>query len=181
MDSRLYDRRKELGLTLEEVGKLVGVSKSTVKKWETGFIENMKRDKIALLAKALKVSPLYIMGVDADPSLANDPEYINFYIDSNLSNSKSEDATISVKSTYESKENIRFIKKYYETLSQLNDLNKKKAIDYTENLLQIQQAEEEQQHLIPNAAHQRMDLSKNELSDKTRNKHDDDIMDDPNF
>lgn len=36
----IYNRRKELGLTLEEVGKAVGVSKSTVKKWENGFISN---------------------------------------------------------------------------------------------------------------------------------------------
>ena len=61
---KLYNRRKELGLTLEEVGKLVGVGKSTVRKWETGYIENMKRDKIALLAQALRVTPSYIMGWD---------------------------------------------------------------------------------------------------------------------
>ena len=66
MDNRLYERRKELGLTLEDVGKIVGVTKSTVKKWESGYIENMRRDKIALLAKALNVSPLYIMGIDAE-------------------------------------------------------------------------------------------------------------------
>lgn len=119
MDSRLYDRRKELGLTLEEVGKLAGVSKSTVKKWETGFIENMKRDKIALLAKALQVSPLYIMGADTD----------------------------------ESKKYAGPIKKYYETFSQLDESNKKKVIDYTENLLQIQRAEEEQKNAMPKAAH----------------------------
>ena len=53
----IHTRRKELGLTLEEVGVAVGVSKSTVKKWETGFISNMKRDKIALLSEVLHVSP----------------------------------------------------------------------------------------------------------------------------
>ncbi len=53
----IYKRRKELGLTLEDVGEFVGVSKSTVKKWETGYISNMRRDKIALLAKVLRVSP----------------------------------------------------------------------------------------------------------------------------
>lgn len=63
---KLAIRRKELGLTLEDVGKMVGVGKSTVRKWETGDIANMKRDKIALLAKALKVSPAYIMGWDED-------------------------------------------------------------------------------------------------------------------
>lgn len=51
-------RRQELGLTLEEVGNYVGVGKSTVRKWEHGDIENMKRDKIALLSKILKLSPL---------------------------------------------------------------------------------------------------------------------------
>jgi transcriptional regulator with XRE-family HTH domain len=50
-------RRLELGLTLEEVGKAVGVSKSTVRKWETGYIGNMKRDKIGKLATVLKISP----------------------------------------------------------------------------------------------------------------------------
>lgn len=63
-DNRLFERRKELGLTLEEVGNIVGVGKSTVRKWETGYIENMKRDKIELLAKALKTTPLFIMGIE---------------------------------------------------------------------------------------------------------------------
>lgn len=57
----ISERRKELGLTLEEVGKIVGVSKSTVKKWEDGFISNMKRDKIALLSKALKLNPVVLI------------------------------------------------------------------------------------------------------------------------
>ena len=60
----IESRRKELNLTLEQIGKYVGVSKSTVKKWETGFIDNMKRDKIALLADILKVSPLEIIGIE---------------------------------------------------------------------------------------------------------------------
>ena len=54
-------KRKELGLTLDELGKLVGVSKSTVKKWESGYIKNMRRDKIISLAKALQVSPMDIL------------------------------------------------------------------------------------------------------------------------
>lgn len=66
MDSKLRQRRLELGLTLEEVGNVVGVGKSTVRKWETGDIANMRRDKIALLAKALQVSPSFIMCLDDD-------------------------------------------------------------------------------------------------------------------
>lgn len=69
---KIKQRRLELGLTLEEVGSMVGVSKSTVMKWETGYIENMKRDKIALLAKALRKSPLWVMGIE---DLDNAVEY----------------------------------------------------------------------------------------------------------
>lgn len=50
-------RRKELGFSLEEVGNAVGVGKSTVKKWESGVIANMRRDKIALLAEKLNLDP----------------------------------------------------------------------------------------------------------------------------
>lgn len=63
----LKERRLELGLTLEQVGEIVGVGKSTVRKWENGVIGNMGRDKISRLAKALRVSPLFIMHIeDAD-------------------------------------------------------------------------------------------------------------------
>lgn len=60
----IRNRRLELNLTLEEVGKSVGVGKSTVRKWENGMIENMGRDKIALLAKALQISPLTLLDID---------------------------------------------------------------------------------------------------------------------
>lgn len=62
-------RREELGLTYEQLGNLVGVGKSTVRKWETGMIENMRRDNIVALAKALNISPAIIMGwetIDSD-------------------------------------------------------------------------------------------------------------------
>ena len=60
----IHDRRIELGLTLEDVGNVVHVGKSTVKKWEDGFISNMKRDKIALLAKALQIDPVTLITGD---------------------------------------------------------------------------------------------------------------------
>ena len=66
MKPDIKSRRKELNLTLEQVGDLVGVGKSTVRKWETGDLENMKRDKIVKLAKALRVSPSYIMGIEEE-------------------------------------------------------------------------------------------------------------------
>lgn len=66
LGDKIKTRRLELELTLEEIGKMVGVAKGTVHKWETGDIENMRKDKIVLLAKALKVHPLWILDVDKD-------------------------------------------------------------------------------------------------------------------
>ena len=66
----IEERRKELNLTLEEIGNAVGVSKSTVKKWESGYISNMKRDKISLLAKVLQISPTKLID-DDDPIESN--------------------------------------------------------------------------------------------------------------
>lgn len=64
MAQRIKALRKDKGLTLEHVASIVGVGKSTVRKWETGIIANMKRDKIASLAKALGTTPEYLMGWD---------------------------------------------------------------------------------------------------------------------
>jgi SOS-response transcriptional repressor LexA len=56
-------RRTELNLTQKEVADFVGVSEATVSRWESGQIDNMRRDKIASLATVLKISPLAIMGI----------------------------------------------------------------------------------------------------------------------
>ena len=42
----IKNRRLKLNITLDEVGKAVGVSKSTVQRWESGQITNMRRDRI---------------------------------------------------------------------------------------------------------------------------------------
>ena len=64
LGERIKYLRTSQGMTLEEVGNAVGVGKSTVRKWESGQIANMRRDKIALVAKALHVTPSYLMGWD---------------------------------------------------------------------------------------------------------------------
>lgn len=66
--SAIKNRRLELKLTLEEVAERVGVTKATVQRWESGLIENMRRDKIALLAKALNTTPIFILGLDNNPN-----------------------------------------------------------------------------------------------------------------
>lgn len=58
--------RLEIGATLEEIGNAVGVSKATVKRWESGEIANIRRDKIYKLAVALRTTPSYLMGWDEE-------------------------------------------------------------------------------------------------------------------
>lgn len=66
MAQKIKELRKERGLTLEQVATVVGVGKSTVRKWETGMIANMKRDKIAALAQVLGTTPAYLLGWQDD-------------------------------------------------------------------------------------------------------------------
>ena len=53
--------RDSKGFTQEELGKLVGVSKATINRYETGEID-IKRTIAIKLGKALDVSPAIIMG-----------------------------------------------------------------------------------------------------------------------
>ena len=73
MAQRIKALRQEKGLTLEQVADVVGVGKSTVRKWETGMIANMKRDKIADLAKALGTTPAYLMGWEENEEKKDSP------------------------------------------------------------------------------------------------------------
>lgn len=61
----LGDRIKQLrnahNMTQEELGKIIGVGKSTINKYELGKIA-IPSAKIEALAKALSVSPGYLMG-----------------------------------------------------------------------------------------------------------------------
>jgi transcriptional regulator with XRE-family HTH domain len=54
-------RRLKLNMTMKELANKVGVSEGTISRWESGDIANMKRDKIAALAKALEVPPAVLM------------------------------------------------------------------------------------------------------------------------
>ena len=80
MAKRIAELRKQNGLTLEEVANIVGVGKSTVRKWETGMIANMRKDKIALLAKALRTTPAYLMGWDSPANVYECPDEENPWI-----------------------------------------------------------------------------------------------------
>ena len=49
---------------METLAEKVGVSKSTIAKWENGYVDNMRQNRVAKLAEIFGVSPTYIMGYD---------------------------------------------------------------------------------------------------------------------
>ena len=71
MAQKIKELRQFHDLTLEQVADQVGVGKSTVRKWETGMIANMRRDKIAALASAFKTTPEYLMGWSTEIEVNN--------------------------------------------------------------------------------------------------------------
>lgn len=79
MGQKIYNLRIQKGLTLEELGNMVGVGKSTVRKWENGMIANMKRDKILKVSEVLDTTPAYLMGWKEDPIQRESPKIMQYY------------------------------------------------------------------------------------------------------
>ena len=63
---RMKTRREELNMSYQTLSEKVGISKSTLQRYETGFIKNMPVDKLEDIANALNVSPSYLMGWDSE-------------------------------------------------------------------------------------------------------------------
>ena len=58
--------RKERGMTLEALATLVGTSRQTIHRYESGIITNVPHKMVGDLARALKVSPAVLMGWESD-------------------------------------------------------------------------------------------------------------------
>lgn len=65
---RIKSRRNELEYSFQDLAELTGLSKSTLQRYESGGIKNIPLDKLKVLAKALKVTPEWIMGWDEESS-----------------------------------------------------------------------------------------------------------------
>lgn len=59
---RIKQRRKELKMSADELGKMLGKDRSTVFRYENGDIEKLPIDILEPIAKALKTTPEYLMG-----------------------------------------------------------------------------------------------------------------------
>jgi hypothetical protein len=61
---RIKQLREANSLTQEELAKRLETSKQTIYKYENQIITNIPSDKIEILAKIFRVSPIYLMGWD---------------------------------------------------------------------------------------------------------------------
>ena len=61
MGDRIHALRIDKGLTLEDIGRAAGVAKSTVRKWESGYIASIRTDKIQKVATALNTTLEYLL------------------------------------------------------------------------------------------------------------------------
>ena len=63
---RIKERRKELDMTADELGRRIGKNRATVYRYENGDIENLPIDVLKPIAKALDIAPQYLMGWNID-------------------------------------------------------------------------------------------------------------------
>ena len=77
MGDRIKEKRLAREMTLQDLGAKVGVGASTVRKWETGYIKDMRSDKVQKVAEALGVTPAYLMGWDERQNVTVDNVHAN--------------------------------------------------------------------------------------------------------
>ncbi len=65
-NERIRDRRKELGLSAEDLAKKINVSPATMYRYENGDIKKLPIAILNPIAKALYTTPAYIMGWEDD-------------------------------------------------------------------------------------------------------------------
>lgn len=63
---RIRARRKELGITADALAEQIGVSRSTMFRYENGFIEKMPMNNLVPIARALHTTVGYLMGWDEE-------------------------------------------------------------------------------------------------------------------
>ena len=66
---RIKQLRKELGLSADELGAMIGKDRSTIYRYEGGDIGKATIDVLPSLARALQTTPQYLMGWDNKPVL----------------------------------------------------------------------------------------------------------------
>lgn len=61
---RIRNRRLELGLSVDDLAKLLQKNRATVYRYESNYIKSYSPDVLESLAKALQTTPAYFYGYD---------------------------------------------------------------------------------------------------------------------
>ena len=77
MGERIKALRLEKGWSQEELGKLVGLQRAAINKYEKGNVENMKRSVIKKMSELFEVSPSYLMALDELENISHIKEVVN--------------------------------------------------------------------------------------------------------
>lgn len=72
---RIRNRRLELGLSVDDLAKLLNKNRATVYRYESSYIKRYSPDVLESLAQALQTTPAYFYGYEDDPESSEmDPE-----------------------------------------------------------------------------------------------------------
>nr|DAM94880.1 MAG TPA: helix-turn-helix domain protein [Caudoviricetes sp.] len=71
---QMKKRRKQLNMSADELAEKLGVSRSTIFRYEKGDIDKVPAEYIDKLAKALSTTPAYLMGWEEN--LETDTDFI---------------------------------------------------------------------------------------------------------
>lgn len=121
MANRIKEIRLQHGLTLKQLADRLGVSESTVQRYESGLIKNLKYETMVELAEILGCSPSYLMGWDE--AVQNNGQDEVYYLDdevreiADLASKSPDHRTLFSASKDMTKEDIHFILKMIERMS----------------------------------------------------------------
>lgn len=115
---RLKRLRTEKGLTQEEVGNVLGITKAAVQKYENGTITNFKSDTIRKLSILFGIAPVYFIFDD---------------VESDYSSATSDQ----LKSMVIKHFGERFVR-YLDILDTLNEDGRQKIMAYIDDISQIE-------------------------------------------
>lgn len=76
---RMQARRKQLGINADVLAEYLGVSRSTVFRYENGDIEKVPANLLSDIAKFLHTSEKYLMGWEDDPGSTSSPLILDYY------------------------------------------------------------------------------------------------------
>lgn len=71
---RIKEQRKQNNMTLKDIAIKLGVTESTVQRYETGNISNVSIEMLKKIGEILLISPAFLLGWDSPEKVADDLE-----------------------------------------------------------------------------------------------------------